>query len=130
MSSRRSKFAAVLISASLALVVAGCTTPGTNGQSPSGSAAGGSATGGPAQAAGAIVVERNLQFVPDTVAVKAGDKVTFTNEDSATHDVSIGGTDLGLQSKGQSVTWTSTAAGNVSFQCLIHPSMVGTVTVR
>jgi plastocyanin len=52
------------------------------------------------------------------------------NNDSAPHDVSINGQDLGQQAKGQSVTWTVPKAGTFPYSCVIHPSMTGQITAK
>jgi plastocyanin len=108
-------------------VLAGCgakssppaTTPGATGG------------GTPAQpAAGATITEKGLAFEPSTLEVKVGDVVTFTNEDTAPHNVRIDGTELGSQNQGDSVTWTASKAGTYAFSCTIHPSMTGEITVK
>ena len=79
---------------------------------------------------GATVAEANFAFDPTSVTVKVGDTVTFTNKDSAAHDVKIDGQDLGNQPAGATVTWKATKAGTFPFVCTIHPSMTGQVTVQ
>ena len=37
----------------------------------------------------AIIDQKNFQFSPETVAVRVGDSVTFTNSDPATHNVQV-----------------------------------------
>jgi plastocyanin len=114
---RRPRFAfqcAVLLAGVALLAVAGCTS-------------GGSTSGG--GAGGTTVVEKNFAFSPNALTVNVGDTVTFTNQDSATHEVSIDGKDLGQQATGQSVTWKAATAGTFPFKCIIHPSMTGRVTV-
>lgn len=114
---------AVMIAALALMALAGCTGP----------SAGGGATTPPASSGGAAgsatVVEKNYSFTPNSLNVNVGDVVTFTNQDSVAHDVSINGQDLGNQAPGQSVTWTAATAGTFPFSCLIHPSMTGQVTV-
>ena len=85
---------------------------------------GGASTGG-----GATVVESKIAFSPSTLTVKAGDVVTFKNQDSVPHDVKIDNKDLGKQSPGQDVTWTAARDGSYPFSCIIHPSMTGQITV-
>jgi len=81
-------------------------------------------------AAGATVVEKGFAFEPATLDVKVGDTVTFKNEDSAPHNVSIDGKELGSQDPGSSVTWTADKAGSFPYTCVIHPSMNGVIVVK
>ena len=74
----------------------------------------------------------NLAFNPATLTVKAGTKVTWTNNDSVLHTVtSDSGGVLGSTNipPGQSFSFTFTAPGTVSYHCAVHPSMKGSVTV-
>jgi len=98
----------------------------------SGSSGGSGTTGEPpaAGSGGLTVVERNFAFEPSSLEVKVGDTVTFVNEDSAPHVVSIDGKDLGNQNQGDSVSWTAEKAGEFPYVCTIHPSMTGTIVVR
>jgi len=71
-----------------------------------------------------------MAFSPTTATVKVGDTVTFQNKDSAAHDVTIDGQDLGNQPTGATVTWKAAKAGTFPFSCTIHPSMTGQVVVQ
>jgi plastocyanin len=109
----------------LVLALVGCsggggsTGTGTTGGTPGGSGA-----------ASTTVVEKGLAFEPATLEVKVGDTVTFSNEDSAPHNVSIDGKELGNQDPGASVTWTAATAGTFPYTCTIHPSMAGEIVVK
>ncbi len=74
----------------------------------------------------------NFAFGPSTLTVKAGDEVTFTNNDSVTHtSTGADGTwDSGPIAPGQSYKVTLTTPGSYSFHCSIHPFMTGTVVVQ
>lgn len=112
-----------LAAALLALVLlVGCSSGG------SGSTGGTGATGG--SSSGATVIEKGIAFDPSTLEVKVGDVVTFENQDSAPHNVSIDGKELGNQTQGQSVTWTAEKAGTYPYSCTIHPSMTGEIVVK
>jgi plastocyanin len=108
-----------VLCAMLALI--GCT-----GSATSTTPATPAATGG----ASATVIEKGFAFDPPTLEVKVGDTVTFTNQDSATHNVSIDNAELGPQAQGASVTWKATKAGTFPYMCTIHPSMTGTIAVK
>jgi len=91
-------------------------TPGTTGSS-----------GG-----GAQVVMKSMAFDPASVTVKAGESVTWANQDSATHTV-VGDNDefkSGDLANGGSFSFTFDKAGTYTYHCGIHPSMKGTVVVQ
>jgi len=109
------------------LLVAGCTQssgnpPGSNG---SGTSAGQNA-----------VKISNFAFVPQSIAIKAGESVTWTNEDSVQHQIAAdpGQPDIvNLSSpsmnNGATYSYTFSKAGTWTYHCSIHPSMKGTVVV-
>lgn len=70
-------------------------------------------------------------FGPQTLAVKAGEKVTWTNVDDTPHQITVTGS--GQRSevmlKGQSATLQFDAEGNIAYICGLHPTMKGTLTV-
>jgi plastocyanin len=75
---------------------------------------------------------RGMAFVPNTITVAAGTTITWTNKDAITHDVTSG-TGLftsGPLANGATFSFTFATAGNYSYYCSIHPTMVGTVTVN
>lgn len=74
----------------------------------------------------------NFAFAPATLTVKVGTKVTWTNNDSATHTVTA---DQGAFNSpdlptGQSYSFTFTKAGTYSYHCAIHSSMTATIVVQ
>lgn len=122
--SLRKSLVAIGLCAVVALVIVGCSsTSNTNTPSTGG-------TGTTAPAAGTTITEKNFAFSPADATVKVGETVTFTNEDSAPHNVSIDGKELGSQDPGASVTWTPTKAGTYPYSCVIHPTMTGQITVQ
>lgn len=131
------KVIALLMMLALVLALAGCsggTTAPTTGTTPDTPAETTEETTGgatdPGATSGATVVEIDFAFEPKRLEVKVGDTVTFTNEDSAPHVVSIDGTNLGNQERGVSVTWTAEKAGTFPYICTIHPSMTGEIVVK
>jgi plastocyanin len=70
-------------------------------------------------------------FHPASVTVTAGETISWTNEDSATHTATAddGSFDTGQLAKGASGSHTFATAGTFAYHCTIHPSMHGTVTV-
>ena len=83
---------------------------------------------------GALAVEiHGYQFHPDPVTVEVGQPVTWTNEDSAAHDVtSSSGPDAFASpslATGQHYTHTFARPGAYTYLCSVHPDMVGSLTV-
>jgi plastocyanin len=70
-------------------------------------------------------------FSPNPVEVKAGETVTWINDDSRRHTVTSkdGVFDSGMMGKGQSFSFTFDKAGEYPYFCEPHPNMVGTVVV-
>lgn len=83
------------------------------------------------RAAGASVHIQNFAFAPATLAVVAGDTVTWTNADSSPHTITAenGAFDSGALDVGQSFSFTFTAPGTVAYLCDIHREMRGTIVV-
>jgi amicyanin len=75
----------------------------------------------------------NYAFSPASLSVAVGTTVTWTNEDSVPHTVTVTSGpvkfDSGLLQKGQSWSYTFKAAGTYSYYCSVHPDMKGSVTV-
>jgi plastocyanin len=75
---------------------------------------------------------KNFAFNPTILTIKVGVNVTWTNEDSASHQVKE---DNGLflssvLGNGQSFTYTFTTVGTYNYTCTIHSSMHGKVIVE
>lgn len=124
MSYPRSITAATSALAIAGLLVAGCSKSDKKDSSSTSNAA----------VSGNAVTIKNFTFSPGNLAVKAGTKVTFTNDDTNTHTVtSLSGDPASFDSKdlkpGTSFTFTFTKAGTYSYECNIHNYMKGTVTV-
>ena len=87
----------------------------------------------PATAADHAVAQKDKAFSTPAITVKAGDRITFTNADSITHNVySVTKGyefDLKTQAPGHSDTVPFPRAGNVEVECAIHPKMKLKVTV-
>lgn len=93
------------------------------------SAAGGAA-GAPAAGAPAVTI-KGFAFNPAAITVPAGTTITWTNEDSARHTVTLdnGAVTSDALSTGATYSQTFTSAGTFAYHCSIHPSMKGSVTV-
>lgn len=84
-----------------------------------------------AAAAGTTIDIRSFSFSPHTLSVKAGTKVTVTNDDTTSHTwTATGGAfDSGELAHGSSYSFVFSKAGTFSYACSIHPSMTGSVVV-
>src|SRR5207248_4497522 len=86
---------------------------------------------------GPVVQANAIQFIdysfaPARVTVKAGTKVSFTNNGGEMHNASSsdgGGWDTGLLARGQSAAITFNRPGIYNFNCSPHPSMIGQIIV-
>lgn len=82
-----------------------------------------------------IAVEiMDYKYTPATLKVKVGDTVTWTNHDSAPHDVAVTDGPEKFKSptlkKGESFTYTFAKSGKYSYYCSIHPDMKASVTAE
>ena len=73
---------------------------------------------------------------PNPVQVSAGTTITWTNDDSQPHAVNSGENatptglfDSGIMAPAATFEHTFTEAGEYPYFCLLHPNMVGTVSV-
>lgn len=114
----------------VAFLLVGCSGYSSSGGGTSSAPAGGGTSSGGGSTGGTTITEQGFAFSPQTLTVKVGDTVTFTNQDSASHNVKIDGQELGAQAQGESKTWTASKAGTFPFSCVIHPSMTGQITVQ
>jgi plastocyanin len=85
-----------------------------------------------AGAGGAQVVMKNTAFDPATVTIKAGESVTWTNQDPMNHTVVADNGEFksGDLATGATFSFTFDKAGIYAYHCSIHPSMTGTVVVQ
>ncbi len=127
--------AAVLVVFLAMTVLAGCASGGGDaGGNDTGTGTGGTSappTGGTSGGNSVDVVMKGFAFSPAEVEIAVGDSVTWTNEDSATHDATgDGGIASGSLGQGETYTKTFDTAGTYEYICGIHPSMTGTVVVK
>lgn len=104
------------IAALVALVAAGC---------------GGSGISGPLVKTNHVTMVKSYRFDPDRVEIKAGDTVTWTNEDNFTHTVRVDGHDDHKVERGHSVSITFDKPGTYKYECTLHSmDMKGEVVVE
>jgi plastocyanin len=75
-------------------------------------------------------------YQPNPVQVSVGDTITWTNDDSQPHTATSGQNatpdgmfDSSIMAPGATFEHTFTEAGEFPYFCLLHPNMVGTVSV-
>jgi plastocyanin len=73
---------------------------------------------------------QNFAFAPETLTVKKGATVTWTNNDSAPHQIKSDTFNSDRLSGGQSFSFTFNDAGTFDYICSIHPSMKGKIIVE
>jgi plastocyanin len=131
-----------LILASLALGLAACggdDDSGGGGNSGGGTTKDQPADSGGGAGGGVSVSLQNIQFNPSDVTIKAGQTVTFTNDESVPHDVHkssgpggdfASGPDGGMQ-QGDTFKLKLDQPGTYKYVCHVHaPGMSGTITVK
>ncbi len=94
----------------------------------------GQATTNSAQAPSApgTVAMKDLEFLPDQLTIKVGDKVTWRNDESLDHNV-VAQKRAKFQSrafgKGGTYTFTAKKPGTIDYVCTLHPGMDGQLIV-
>ncbi len=129
--------ALVLLLSLTGAVLIGCSSNYGSSNTANNQGGGDGGTGGGGQTGGATasVTMQNISFHPSALTVAVGTTVTWTNEDSTSHDVTF--TDLAnvksaVLSRGQTFSYTFTTPGTFHYYCTIHgaSAMSGTVTVQ
>ena len=75
----------------------------------------------------------NFTFTPQSMTVKAGTTVTWTNKDDIPHGVAWTNNAFGKSTAldtDDSFTLTFTTPGTYQYFCYLHPHMVGTLVVQ
>jgi plastocyanin len=140
--------ALILACVALGVVVAGCGGDdddsggdggGGSSSEPAGGGEGGGATAEEGGGGGTTVTMKNIQFQPNQVTVKAGDTITFRNDEAVPHDVKKDkgpGPDFesgpqGGMNEGDTYKLTLKKPGTYDYICRVHaPGMAGTITVK
>ncbi|HKT83578.1 MAG TPA: cupredoxin domain-containing protein [Solirubrobacterales bacterium] len=86
---------------------------------------------GPARASASKSVRiENFEFLPGTLRVDKGTRVTFTNTSGTTHTATDKGVfDTGQIKGGKSVAVRFQQKGTFAYHCKIHPFMHGKIVV-
>jgi plastocyanin len=115
----------------VALAAAGCGGNDDNDSSGSGGSTS-SATSGSSSSDGVAIKMKGFQFSPKDVTVKVGQTITWTNEDTADHNVTAdSGEDFKSKDfgKGGTFEYKADEAGKVAYECTLHPGMKATLTI-
>jgi plastocyanin len=132
-------FALILTCLALGLVAAGCGGDDNNGGDSGGGGASKSEETGGGGGGGAQVGMQNIQFDPKDLTVKAGETITFTNDEAVPHDVhktsgpgaDFSSGDTGGMQEGDTFELTLDEAGKYEYVCKVHaPGMSGSITVK
>ena len=91
---------------------------------------GGSGISGPAEKTTKVTMAKSYRFDPERIEIKAGQTVTWTNEDNFTHTVQVDGQDDHKVERGQSFSITFDKPGTYHYICTLHSmDMEGEVIV-
>jgi plastocyanin len=78
-----------------------------------------------------VTMVKSYRFEPKAIEVRAGDTVTWTNDDNFTHTVRVDGQGDHEVGRGDSVSITFARLGTYYYVCTLHRhDMDGTVIVR
>ena len=78
-----------------------------------------------------VEMAKSYRFEPDVVEIRAGQTVTWTNNDNFTHTVEVEGRDDHEVGKGRSFSVTFDEPGTYDYVCTLHShDMRGRVIVR
>lgn len=120
--------AAAILALVAVVALVGCTSSAPPATSTAPSTSGSSSA--PAANATAVTIA-NFAFTPGEVTIKAGDTVTWTNNDTVAHTVTGNGFDSGSIPQGGTYSHTFDTAGSFDYHCTFHPQMApGKVTVQ
>jgi plastocyanin len=79
------------------------------------------------------IVIKDFHFTPETLTVKAGEKVTWINRDEEPHTVVSVEKQFKKSSAldtDQEFTITADTPGTYTYYCSVHPKMTGTIVVQ
>jgi plastocyanin len=82
--------------------------------------------------------ETNECYIPFNVSISAGEEITWSNDDTAAHTVTSGSPsdgpdgnfDSGLFMAGETFSATLDESGEYPYFCMVHPWMLGNITVN
>jgi plastocyanin len=128
-----------LLALTLACLALGLVAAGCGGDDDDGGGAASTSEQPAAGGGGTQVSMKSIQFSPKDLTVKAGETITFTNDEAIAHDVhktSGPGKDFasgptGGMQEGDTFELTLDKPGKYDYVCDVHaPGMAGTITVK
>lgn len=110
------------------IILSGCSSYGT----PSNNSPASTPTQAPStsQTQSNAINIKNFAFSPATLTIKKGTAVTWTNNDSAPHQIKSATFNSSQLSNGQNFSFTFNEVGSFDYSCAIHPSMTGKIVVE
>jgi plastocyanin len=114
-----------------ALAFGACSSGSSAAPSSAASSAPSVAAASAPAAGGAAVTVKGFAFTPPTISAKVGETITWTNQDAASHTVTLDdkSVDSGNIATNATYSHAFTAAGSFPYHCQIHPQMKGTITI-
>jgi plastocyanin len=109
------------------IVLGGCSYGGSSTNTPAATPT--APTQETPTASGAINIQ-GFAFSPAAITVKKGATVTWTNNDSAPHQIKSTTFNSSQLGKSQTFSFTFNDAGTFDYSCSIHPSMTGKIIVE
>jgi|SRR6185437_14989581 len=78
-----------------------------------------------------LVSIENMQFIPQKLTVRVGDRVQWVNKDLVPHTATADVKAFDSRSIAPNASWNFVAhhAGEYGYACTFHPTMKGTLTV-
>lgn len=73
---------------------------------------------------------KNFAFNPNSITIKSGTTVVWTNKDSTAHTVTGDSFSSGQIQPGESFQFAFSTPGTYNYHCSIHPSMTGKIIVQ
>jgi plastocyanin len=92
-------------------------------------ACGGKGDPNAAPVAASEISMQGSEFLPNHASVTAGTTVTWRNDDGYPHDVAFDAGRSPLMEAGTTFERTFDETGSFTYECTLHPGMVGRVTV-
>lgn len=80
-------------------------------------------------AANTVSIE-SFKFTPETLTIKTGTTVTWTNKDSVAHDIKSDSFNSPSLAQNQTFSFTFNDKGTFNYICGVHPSMKGKIIVE
>jgi plastocyanin len=79
-----------------------------------------------------VVVIENVQFNPQKLTVKSGERISWVNKDLFPHTATADAKAFDSRAIAPNASWVWVAGkpGTYTYACAFHPTMKGTVTVQ